>query len=67
MAYCYSASSTASGSWQPIPRVCPDALTQYSIGFGDLNPTSIGVLFGTSYTGAKIYFTIEYVKEGATT
>lgn len=66
MAYCTSASATASGSWQPVPRVCPDALTQYSIGFGDLNPTSIGVLFGTSYTGATIYFTIEYVKKEST-
>lgn len=50
-------------NWQPIPRVSPDAFAEYSIGFGDLDPDSIGILFGTKYTQANIYFTIEYVKK----
>lgn len=49
-------------NWQPIPRVSPDAPTEYSIGFGDLDTDSIGILFGTKYIQANIYFTIEYVK-----
>lgn len=49
--------------WQPIPRVCPDACEEYSIGFGDFTATNIGVLFGNKYTFATIYLTIEYLKD----
>lgn len=50
------------GQWQPIPRVCPDACENYSIGFGDLISEKIGVLFGYLYYTAEIYLTIEYTK-----
>lgn len=62
IALCYSTKATEIPLWQPIPRVCPDAVAEYSIGFGDLKSEQIGVLFGTEYTGATIYFTIEYTK-----
>lgn len=35
---------------QPIPRVVPDAISQFGIGFGDMNRNQIGILFGTNYT-----------------
>lgn len=50
------------GAWQPIPRVCPDANEAYNIGFGDLKPTRVGVLFGNKYLSATVYLTIEYTK-----
>lgn len=62
MALCYSKMALTEPLWQPIPRICPDACEEYSIGIGDLNTGSIGVLFGTNYTSATIYFTIEYTK-----
>lgn len=61
MASCVGSKSTTP-SWQPIPRICTDALEEYSIGFGDLSSKSIGILFGTNYVSADIYFTIDYVK-----
>lgn len=54
--------SVQTESWQPIPRVCPDANENYNIGIGDLNQKRIGVLFGNKYNNATIYFTIEYTK-----
>lgn len=60
-------SNSSTAAWQPIPRVCPDALAAYSIGFGDLSSTSLGVLFGTSYVSAEIYFTVDFVKAEETT
>lgn len=62
MARCTSIND-ANAVWQPIPRICPDAVTQYSIGFGDLNGEKIGVLFGTSYLSADIYITVDYVEK----
>lgn len=59
---CYSTNDANTPVWQPIPRVVPDAMTAYSIGFGDLNSSQVGVLFGTNYTRATIYLTIEYTK-----
>lgn len=50
------------GAWQPIPRVCPDANENYNIGFGDLKPTRVGVLFGKKYLSATVYLTLEYTK-----
>ena len=58
-----SAGTTDAGQWQPIPRVCPDACENYSIGFGDLIPEKIGILFGYLYYTAEIYLTIEYIKK----
>lgn len=63
MALCKSTSTTMTGTWQPLPRICPDALSAYSIGFGDLTDSCISVLFGSSYTSATLYVTIEYVKK----
>lgn len=54
--------AVATGAWQPIPRVCPDANESYNIGFGDLKPTRVGVLFGNKYLSATVYLTIEYTK-----
>lgn len=48
--------------WQMIPRVVPDGMAEYAIGLGDLTPTGIKVLFGSAYTYADIYLTIEYTK-----
>ena len=62
MALCYSDKAETIPLWQPIPRVCPDACETYSIGIGDLSSDRIGVLFGTGYTSATIYFIIEYIK-----
>lgn len=59
---CYSDKATETPLWQPIPRVCPDALSEYSIGAGDFGVSKVGILFGTAYTGATIYLTIEYTK-----
>lgn len=64
MALCTS-TNDANGVWQPIPRNVPDAVTQYSIGFGDLNGTRIGILFGTNYKTADIYFVADFVKNEA--
>lgn len=59
-----SVSTTATGSWQPVPRICPDAVEEYSIGLGDLTSTAVGVLFGSSYTAISVmYLTIDYVKK----
>lgn len=57
-----SAGVEDAGSWQPIPRVCPDACENYSIGFGDLIPERIAILFGYLYYTAEIYLTVEYTK-----
>lgn len=54
--------AVTTGAWQPIPRVCPDANEAYNIGFGDLKPTRVGVLFGNKYLSATVYLTIEYTK-----
>lgn len=63
MAKCTSASTSATGMWQPVPRICPDAVEEYSIGVGDLDSTVIGVLFGISYTGVEtMYLILDYVK-----
>ena len=51
------------GQWQPIPRVCPDACENYSIGFGDLIPEKMGILFGYLYYTAEIYLTFLYTKQ----
>lgn len=59
--FCANQAVTA-GAWQPIPRVCPDANEAYNIGFGDLKPTRVGVLFGNKYLSATVYLTIEYTK-----
>ena len=53
---------TDPGQWQPIPRVCPDACEDYSIGFGDFVSDEIGVLFGYLYYTATVYLTIEYTR-----
>lgn len=56
--------SAADNTWQPIPRICPDAIADYSIGVGDLTADTVGVLFGTRYTGAApIYLILDYVKK----
>lgn len=63
---CYSENAATTALWQPIPRICPDANADYSIGIGDLSGTNIGILFGVKYTGAtNIYLTIEYVKKNS--
>lgn len=63
MASCYSDQSVSAPTWQPIPRICPDAIAEYSIGVGDLNKDIVGVLFGSKYTNIpKIYLNIDYVK-----
>lgn len=62
LAYCTSSDTKVPQAWQPIPRVCPDALAYYSIGFGDLSAGQIGILFGTNYTAATIHVTVDFVK-----
>ena len=57
-----TAGTVDNGQWQPIPRVCPDACENYSIGFGDLISEKIGILFGYLYYTAKIYLTVMYTK-----
>lgn len=64
MAKCKSESATATGTWQPVPRICPDAVEEYSIGVGDLAANVVGVLFGTSYTEVEVmYLILDYVKK----
>lgn len=64
MAKCKSASTTATGMWQPVPRICPDAVEEYSIGVGDLAVNVVVVLFGTSYTEVEVmYLILDYVKK----
>lgn len=63
MAKCTSTSTTATGTWQPVPRICPDAVEEFSIGVGDLKADVVGVLFGTSYTAVEVmYLILDYVK-----
>ena len=49
---------------QPIPRVVPDNIAGYGIGYGDMNSDKIGILFGTGYTSIKkLILVIEYTKD----
>lgn len=48
--------------WQTIPRVVPKEMAEYAIGLGDLTPTGITVIFGSAYSYAETYLTIEYTK-----
>ena len=49
---------------QPIPRVVPDSIKGYGIGFGDMDNKRIGILFGTNYTSInKLILVIEYTKD----
>lgn len=59
----YSEVHSTAPCWQPIPRICPDATVDYSIGMGDFQTNKIGVLFGEKYTSATIYLTFEYLKD----
>lgn len=49
---------------QDIRRIVPDNVADYSIGVGDMQPTSIGVLFGLKYTKIESGFLIlQYTKK----
>lgn len=62
IAYCYDGIYNKY-YWQPVPRVVPNALNELSIGFGNIDPDKVGILFGTSYSNiAAVYVTIEYTK-----
>lgn len=61
VALCYSEVADDTPTWQPVPRVCPDANEDYNIGFGDFSSERIGVLFGQKYTSVSVWLTVDYL------
>ncbi|MBE6152698.1 MAG: hypothetical protein E7166_00525 [Firmicutes bacterium] len=48
---------------QPIPRVVIDAISQYGIGYGDIDANRIGIQYGSAYTKINSGFiTLIYTK-----